>query len=135
VGSNRARWIAGVTTVLAIVAAAGVWAVAGRQDQGHSAARPSATPSATASVPAAERRMLAQVDAILKARASAVLTGRLPQYLQHVDPRNQKLRKRHQQVFANLRKIGLQQLSYRRETDWSPEPQPQHGALPERSGS
>lgn len=72
--------------------------------------------------------MPGQVEAILKARASAVLAGRLPQYLEAVDPGNQELRKRHELVFSNLRRIGVRQLSYRLESTWAPEERPQHGA-------
>jgi hypothetical protein len=127
-GRRRALWITGVV-VLAVAAAAVTWSVVGRQDPSPAMgdASASGTPAATSSESPAEQRMQAQVDAVLKARASAVLAGRLSQFLEHVDPRNQKLRRQHQQVFTNLRKIGVRQLSYRRETNWVPEKQPQHG--------
>lgn len=71
--------------------------------------------------------MNAGVAAVLNTRASAVLTGRLAQYLQHVDPANRELRQRDQLVFANLRKLGLSRLSYQLDANWAPEVQAQHG--------
>jgi hypothetical protein len=68
------------------------------------------------------------VDALLKARSVAVLGGKLPDFLGQLDPGNAKLRARHQQVYGNLRKIGLRTLTYRREAGWVPEKQAQHGA-------
>lgn len=128
-GRRRLLWTAGVV-VFAVAAAAVTWSVVGRREPSPATgdAGASSTPATTPSEATAEQRLQAQVDAVLKARASAVLAGRLPQFLEHVDPRNQKLRRQHQQVFTNLRKIGLQQLSYVRETNWVPEKQPQHGA-------
>ncbi len=69
--------------------------------------------------------MLTAIDGVLKNRASAVLAGRLPQYLQSVDSGNAKLLQREKQVFSNLRKLGLRQFSYARETGFVPE---KHGA-------
>lgn len=128
-GRGRAGWIAG-GVALAVVAASVTWFVAGREESGPRAAGDggvSVTPTAaaSASVPDAEAQMLAEVDGILKARASAVTAGRLPQYLQNVDPGNAKLLQRDRQVFANLRKLGLRQFSYVRESSYVPE---KHGA-------
>ncbi|WP_350281437.1 hypothetical protein [Kribbella sp. HUAS MG21] len=119
-GRRRWLWTAGIA-VLALVAATITWIATGRGDDDVPAASPtvSATPS--------EEQMLAAVDTVLKTRASAVLTGQLSQYLQNVDPANQQLRQRDQQVFANLRKLGLARLSYQVDTNWAPEPQEQHG--------
>ncbi|TCC39953.1 hypothetical protein E0H50_06840 [Kribbella sindirgiensis] len=117
-------WIA-IAAVLAIAAAATTWAVAGRDDP--PAGSSAATPTSTVSEPPVEERMLAGAGAILKTRAAAVLTGRLSQYLQYVDPANKKLRERDQQVFANLRKLGLSRLSYQVDANWAPEVQAQHG--------
>ncbi|WP_344214832.1 peptidase MA family metallohydrolase [Kribbella sancticallisti] len=105
------------------------WSVVGRQDTSAAMGevRASSAPSATASAPPAEDRLHAQVDAVLKVRASAVLAGKLPQFLATVDPRNKKLRQQQQVLFGNLRKIGLRKLTYEREPKWAPEPQPQHG--------
>src|SRR5215207_3405945 len=97
---NRVRrwvpWIAGVV-VLTVAAAAVTWFVVGGQDSrsGAGGAGVSSTPTGTSSTVtssdgAAEAKMLAEVDAILKARASAVVAGRLPQYLEHVDPSSRK---------------------------------------------
>jgi hypothetical protein len=119
---RRKLWIAGVAA-LAVVLATVLWVVVGRGAGGADV--PAAAP--TTMEPPSEERMLAGVVAVLKARASAVLTGRLPQYLQYVDPGNQQLRQRNQQVFANLRKLGLSKLSYQVDTNWAPEPQAQHG--------
>lgn len=121
-GRGRVVWVAG-GVALAVVAASVTWFVAGRQESGPRAADGgvSVTPSVTSSTPDAEAQMLAEVDGVLKARASAVLAGRLPQYLQNVDPGNAKLLQRERQVFANLRKLGLQKFSYARETDYVPE--------------
>ena len=135
---NRGRrwvpWIAGVV-VLTVAAAAVTWFVVGGQDSrsGAGGAGVSSTPTGTSSTVtssdgAAEAKMLAEVDAILKARASAVVAGRLPQYLEHVDPSSRKLLQRDRQVFANLRRIGIRQLSYQRELNYSPEAQAKHGA-------
>ncbi|MET9317781.1 hypothetical protein ABZX12_38670 [Kribbella sp. NPDC003505] len=118
----RRLWIAGAA-VLAVLAAAVTWFVVGRGDGG--AEVPAAVP--TTIEPPSEERMLAGVEAVLNARASALLAGRLPQYLQYVDPENQQLRQRDQQVFANLRKLGLSRLSYQVDTNWAPEVQAQHG--------
>ncbi|TCC18030.1 peptidase MA family metallohydrolase [Kribbella speibonae] len=118
------RWTA-VAAVLAIAAAATTWAVAGRDDPPASSS--AATPTPTVSEQPVEERMLAGAGAILKTRATAVLTGRLSQYLQYVDPANKKLRERDQQVFANLRKLGLARLSYQVDANWAPEVQAQHG--------
>ncbi|MFG1817115.1 hypothetical protein ACGFIF_25385 [Kribbella sp. NPDC049174] len=127
---NRRRgpvpWIAAVV-ILAVVAAAVIWAVVGRQNTGGEASAAAGTPTATVSEPSAEEQMLAGIDVILKARASAVLSGRLPQYLQAVDPKNRKLRQRDQLVFANLRKLGPSRLTYQVDANWAPEVQPQHG--------
>ncbi|WP_238177368.1 hypothetical protein [Kribbella sp. VKM Ac-2566] len=122
-GRRMRLWIAGAV-VLAIAAAAATWAVAGRGDPpGPSVA----TPTQTSAGPSVEERMLAGAGAILKTRASAVLSGHLAQYLQYVDPANRKLRQRDQQVFANLRKLGLSRLSYQVDANWAPEVQAQHG--------
>jgi hypothetical protein len=128
---NRRRgavpWIVGVV-VLAVVAAAVIWGVVGRNAGGEvGAAAGTPTATATASAPSAEEKMLAGIDVILKARASAVLAGRLAPYLQAVDPKNRKLRQRDQQVFGNLRKLGPSRLSYQVDANWAPEVQPQHG--------
>ncbi len=127
---NRRRgpvpWIAG-GVILAVVAAAVTWGVVGRGDAGGEASAAAGTPMATASEPSVEEQMLAGIDVILKARASAVLAGRLSQYLQAVDPKNRKLRQRDQQVFGNLRKLGPSRLSYQVDANWAPEVQPQHG--------
>jgi hypothetical protein len=124
VGANRGRrlrsWIAGIV-VLAVAAAAMTLVVAVRED------RTSATPTPTATEAGADQRMPAGVAAVLKTRASAVLTGQLAQYLQYVDPANRELRQRDQQVFANLRKLGLSRLSYQLDANWAPEVQAQHG--------
>ncbi|MEV0286774.1 hypothetical protein AB0H36_21890 [Kribbella sp. NPDC050820] len=125
-GRGPLLWIAGVV-VLAVVAAAVIWGVVGRQDAGGEASAAAGTPTVTTSEPSDEERMLAGIDAVLKARASAVLSGRLPQYLQAVDPKNRKLRQSHQQVFANLRMIGVRHLSFQRDARWAPEPRAQHG--------
>ncbi|WP_432945868.1 hypothetical protein ACQPXM_06720 [Kribbella sp. CA-253562] len=123
---RRVLWIAGAV-VLAIVAAAATWAVAVRRpdERPVSSGTPVATPAATpSSSDEGDPKMLAQIDAVLKARATAVLTGKLPQFLAHVDT---KLRARQQVQYSNLRKLGLRSLSYRREARWVPEPQTQHG--------
>lgn len=124
-GLKKSRlWIAGVAA-LAVATAGVTWAVVGQQNTGGEA---SSTPSSsTTSAPSAEEQMLAGIDAVLKARGPAVVAGKLPQYLQHLDPANRKLRQRHQQVFANLRTLGLRQLSFQRDARWAPEPQSQHG--------
>lgn len=74
-----------------------------------------------------EEQLNARVDAVLKARAAAVRAGNLPQFLVTVNPQNKVLRQRQQSLFANLRKLGLQHLSYQRERQWVPDAQPQHG--------
>ncbi|WP_433161457.1 hypothetical protein [Kribbella sp. CA-247076] len=126
-GKRRSLWTAGAA-VLAVTAAAATWAVIGRQESGGEADRSaSTTPTATASAPSPEEQLSAAVTPILTARASAVLSGRLPQYLQDLDPGNRKLRQREQLVFSNLRKLGLSRVSYQIDANWAPEPQPQHG--------
>ncbi|MET9271020.1 hypothetical protein [Kribbella sp. NPDC003557] len=123
----RRRWMIAGVTVLAVTAAGVTWAVVGRGNSSGGSGPSAATPSHTVSGPPAEEGIQAGADAVLKARASAVLTGKLPQYLQNVDPANSQLRQRDQQVFANLRKLGLSGLSYRIDTNWAPEVQAQHG--------
>lgn len=125
-GRGPLLWIAGVV-VLALVAAAVIWGVVGRQNAGGEASAAAGTPTVTTSESSDEERMLAGANAVLKARAAAVLSGRLPQYLQAVDPKNRKMRQRDQLVFANLRKLGLKGLSLQVDANWAPEPQPQHG--------
>ncbi|MEV6282787.1 hypothetical protein [Kribbella sp. NPDC051770] len=124
---RRALWTAGVA-VLAVGAAAVSWAVArpGAAPSGVGTPTPVPTPSASETSEVSE--LEAQVDAALKARAAALLGGKLPAFLGQLDPANAKLRGRQQQQFTNLRKIGLRSLTYRREGGWVPEPQAQHGA-------
>ncbi|MEU4391529.1 hypothetical protein [Kribbella sp. NPDC023855] len=121
-GPGRAVWVAG-GAALAVAVAAVAWSVVGREDPGPApgGGGVSVTPTATGSVPDAETQMLTEIDAVLKARAAAVLAGRLPQYLATVDAKNAKLVQRDKQVFANLRKLGLKQFSYARETSFVPE--------------
>ncbi|MGW5194674.1 hypothetical protein ACWEOO_35830 [Kribbella sp. NPDC004138] len=115
-------WIAGVA-VLAVLAAAVTWFVVGRGDSG--AEVPAAVPTTTE--PPSEEQLLAGAEAILKMRAAAVLSGQLAQYLRYVDPANRKLRQRDQQVFTNLRKLGLAKLTYQVDTRWAPEAKAKHG--------
>ncbi|WP_433010450.1 peptidase MA family metallohydrolase [Kribbella sp. CA-294648] len=121
-GVGRAVWVAG-GAALAVAVAAVAWSVVGREDPGPApgGGGVSVTPTATGSVPDAETQMLAEIDAVLKARAAAVVAGRLPQYLATVDAKNAKLVQRDKQVFGNLRKLGLKQFSYARETEFVPE--------------
>ncbi|WP_148256554.1 hypothetical protein [Kribbella flavida] len=120
--------------VLAVAAAGTTYSVLGRRAEEPATAGPPSPPvtrpsaAAGSSGPPGDKRMLAEIDAVLKTRASAVRTGQLAQFLQHLDPQNSALRRRHQQLFGNLRKLGLRHLSYRREGGWVPEPQPQHGS-------
>ncbi|MEV8374327.1 hypothetical protein AB0P21_16405 [Kribbella sp. NPDC056861] len=122
-------WIAGATA-LAIVAGGVSCAAAGR-DEKSKAAGASVTPSATGPVLSAEeiaeQKMLAAIDVTLKARATALQAGQLPQYLATSDPKNAKLVQRDKQVFANLRQIGMKQVSYLRQVSFSPELRPKLG--------
>ncbi|WP_344175434.1 hypothetical protein [Kribbella lupini] len=122
---RRVLWMAGVV-VLAVAVSAVTWVVRRPDERPVTSSAPAAV--SPAPVDDTEARMLAQVDALLKARAAAVVAGQLPAFLGQLDPRNAKLRARHQLQYANLRKIGLRSLTYRREAGWVPEPQAQHGA-------
>jgi hypothetical protein len=115
------RWLLVVVAVVALGLVGAVLAVT-RGPDGKPAANASSTPSAGAD-PAAERdkRVAAGIDGVLEVRAAAVMSGRLDRFLALVDPGNQALRRSQATLFANLRKLGLQSLSYRRLVPFIPE--------------
>lgn len=123
-GRRRTWWTTGAV-VLAVGAAAVAWSVVRPEPN----AGPGGTTTSSGPVQSApsEEQLHARVDAVLKARAAAVRAGNLPQFLATVDPKNEKLQQQQQSMFANLRKLGVQKLSYQREPQWVPDAQPQHG--------
>lgn len=66
----------------------------------------------------AERKTGAAVDVILQRRARAVLTGDQAAFLQDLDPSNAALRRRHIQLFQNLRTLGFRAIAYHRAEVW-----------------
>ncbi len=95
---RRVLWTAGIV-VLAVAVSAVTWAVRRPDERPVTSDAPAlVTPSVDT-----EARMVAQVDAVLKARAAAVLGGKQPAFLGQLDPRNAKLRARHQVQYTNLR--------------------------------
>lgn len=80
-----------------------------------------ATPGAAAQALVQEKRVTTGIDAVLEARAAAVTGGRLDTFLSWLDPGNTKLKTSQTTVFANLRTLGLRNLSYRRQLPYVPE--------------
>jgi hypothetical protein len=128
---RRRLLVIGTAGLLSIgLVAGGIgWLAQDRERSPESVPTPTArsTSPATPAVPPAERKMLAGIDALLAARSAAVLSGRLPQFMERVDATNRALRLRQRQLYANLRKLGLRSLAYDRQPEWVPEAQPQHG--------
>ncbi|WBQ06265.1 hypothetical protein [Kribbella sp. CA-293567] len=124
-------WVVGAS-VLAVVAAGGVaYGVLGRDEVPKASVGASVTPSATGAVVSAEelaeQKMAAGIDVALKGRAAALQSGTLAQFLAYSDPKNVKQLERDRQVFANLRLIGMKQVSYLRQLSFTPELRPKLG--------
>ena len=119
--------------VLALAAATGVVvavqgsseptaSLAGTSSSVSPSRKPSLDPAAVA-----ERRIVTEVTAVLRARARAVTAGRLPDFLATVDPKNTALRRNQTLLFTNLRKIGLVNLRYELRDGFVPEAVPERG--------
>ncbi|GAA0618296.1 hypothetical protein HPO96_13215 [Kribbella sandramycini] len=108
------RVLAGVAA-LAVAATAGVVALRDRGEaaaggDGAVAVQARRTPGVLTEAEQKVRKE--QVDALLAARARAVLKGDLKSFLAAVDPKRAQLVARQKVLFANLRKFGLTKLSY-----------------------
>jgi hypothetical protein len=124
-GRRPLIWTA-ILLVTAIVAGGTTWLALDRDATGELATVP--TPPPSKPVPADDPELLTAVDAILRERARAVLTGRQDLFLRGVDPHNAGFLAAERQVYANLRVLRPAELSFLRHTYW-PEPrvQQQHG--------
>ena len=92
------------------------------RETGTSQVAAAALPAGADRASAQEKRVTTGIDAVLKARAAAITEGRLDDFLGWLDPGNAKLRTGQTTVFANLRAVGLRNLSYRRQLPYVPEP-------------
>ncbi|WP_328991399.1 hypothetical protein OG394_34520 [Kribbella sp. NBC_01245] len=117
IGMGVRRWVVRVVVVVtatSVLAGAG-WFALGRAPllDVPGVSRRLADPAAEA-----ERKVGAAVDVILQRRARAVLTGDQAAFLQDLDPANAALRRRHIQLFRNLRTLGFRAIAYHRAEVW-----------------
>lgn len=111
---------AAILIVVAIGLVTGALVLVARE-AGQSQVAAAVTPAASDQALAQEKKVTTGIDAVLEARAAAVTEGRLDEFLGRLDPGNAKLRTSQTTLFANLRAVGLRNLSYRRQLPYVPE--------------
>ena len=112
---------AAILVVVAIGLLAGALVLVARET-GTSQVAAAALPDGADQARVQDERVITGIDAVLRARAAAVTAGRRDEFLGWLDPGNAKLRTSQTTLFANLRTLGLRELSYRRQVPYVPEP-------------